>query len=184
MTFEVEIGGKTRQITIDPDGAVSSAIGGVFRVTTSGVVSTRERQETTPEVVISARVTDLGLSLRYEPTGEVVDVAAIERVAGEWLVQLPHVDVTAVVDRRRHESGGGGVAVVTGVQRVNAPMPGRVVRILVKPGDDVAVRQGLVVVEAMKMENEIGSPKAGRVREVAVSEGASIDAGRLLAVIE
>ena len=65
-----------------------------------------------------------------------------------------------------------------------APMPGRVVRVLVKPGDEVAPRQGLVVVEAMKMENELSSPRAGTVREVTVSEGASVEAGRLLAVID
>lgn len=184
MTFEVDIGGKTRQITIEPIGAVSSATGGMFRVKTSGVVSESRAADTTREVLISARVTDLGLSLRYESTGEVVDVAAIERAAGEWLVQFPHVDVTAVVDRRRRESASGGGAAAAGVQRVNAPMPGRVVRILVKAGDEVEVRQGLVVVEAMKMENELGSPKAGRVKEVAVGEGASVEAGRLLVVIE
>ena len=61
-----------------------------------------------------------------------------------------------------------------------APMPGRVVRVLVKPGDTVAARQGLVVVEAMKMENELRSPRAGRVKEVAVAEGESVEAGRLL----
>jgi len=188
MTFEVDIAGKTRQITVEPDGAVSSATGGVFRLRIgemrSGVISSSRAPEMTPDLIISARVTDLGLSLRYESTGEVVDVAAIERVAGEWLVQLPHIDVTAVVDRRRHESGGAGAAAATGVQRVTAPMPGRVVRILVKAGDEVAVRQGLVVVEAMKMENELGSPKAGRVKEIAVAEGASVEAGRLLVVIE
>ena len=187
MTFEVEIGGKTRQITIDPEGAVSSAAGGVFRVKTgektSGVISNHSR-EMTPEVIVSVCVTDLGLSLRYESTGEIVDVAAIERAPGEWLVQLPHIDISAVVDRRRHEASGGGVSAAEGVQRVKAPMPGRVVRILVKPGDEVAVRQGLVVVEAMKMENELGSPKAGRIKEVAVTEGASVEAGRLLVVIE
>ena len=183
MTFEVDIGGKTRQITIEPDGAVSSATGGAFRIKTSGVISDHPR-EMTPEVLLSVRITDLGLSLRYESTGEVVDVAAIERVPGEWLVQLPHIDVSAIVDRRRHESRGASVASATGVQRVHAPMPGRIVRILVKPGDEVAARQGLVVVEAMKMENELGSPKAGHVKEVAVTEGASVEAGRLLVVIE
>jgi biotin carboxyl carrier protein len=65
-----------------------------------------------------------------------------------------------------------------------APMPGRVVRVLVAPGDEVAARQGLVVVEAMKMENELGSPKAGRVKDVQVSAGQSVDAGRVLVVIE
>jgi biotin carboxyl carrier protein len=63
-------------------------------------------------------------------------------------------------------------------------MPGRVVRVLVKAGDEVAARQGLVVVEAMKMENELTSPKAGRVREVGVSEGTSVESGRLLVIVE
>ena len=63
-------------------------------------------------------------------------------------------------------------------------MPGRVVRVLVKPGDDVTLRQGLVVVEAMKMENELGSPKAGRVKDVTVIEGESVEAGRLLVVVD
>jgi biotin carboxyl carrier protein len=63
-------------------------------------------------------------------------------------------------------------------------MPGKVVKMLVKPGDEVKARQGLVVVEAMKMENEIRSPKDGRVADVLVTEGASVEAGRLLVVVE
>ena len=62
-------------------------------------------------------------------------------------------------------------------------MPGRVVRVLVAAGADVAAGQGLVVVEAMKMENELRAPRAGRVAEVAVREGEAVDAGALLAVI-
>ena len=58
------------------------------------------------------------------------------------------------------------------------------VRVLVAPGENVAARQGVVVVEAMKMENELRSPKAGRVKEVAVAAGASVEAGRVLVVIE
>ncbi len=53
-----------------------------------------------------------------------------------------------------------------------------------RPGDIVAARQGVVVVEAMKMENELRSPKAGTVREVAVTPGTSVEAGRVLVVIE
>jgi biotin carboxyl carrier protein len=79
---------------------------------------------------------------------------------------------------------GGGGAVAAGTQQVLAPMPGKVVKVLVKPGDDVKARQGLVVVEAMKMENELRSPKDGRVAEVLVTEGASVEAGRLLVVVE
>jgi biotin carboxyl carrier protein len=63
-------------------------------------------------------------------------------------------------------------------------MPGRVVRVLVEPGDEVAVRQGVVVVEAMKMENELRSPKAGRVKDVSVKAGDSVEAGRVLLVVE
>jgi biotin carboxyl carrier protein len=63
-------------------------------------------------------------------------------------------------------------------------MPGRVLRVLVRPGDAVEARQGLVVIEAMKMENELTTTRAGRVREVTVAAGAAVEAGRLLVVIE
>ena len=63
-------------------------------------------------------------------------------------------------------------------------MPGKVVKVLVRAGDEVKARQGLVVVEAMKMENELRSPKDGRVSEVLVAEGASVEAGRPLVVVE
>ena len=64
-----------------------------------------------------------------------------------------------------------------------APMPGRVVKVLVAPGDAVQARQGLVVVEAMKMENELRAPRAGTVAEVRVREGAPVDANVVLVVI-
>ncbi len=63
-------------------------------------------------------------------------------------------------------------------------MPGRIVRVLVQPGDRITARQGVIVVEAMKMENELRSPKAGKVKEVTVSPGMSVEAGRILVVIE
>jgi biotin carboxyl carrier protein len=62
-------------------------------------------------------------------------------------------------------------------------MPGRVVRVLEAPGAEVAAGQGLVVIEAMKMENELKSPRAGRVLEVAVREGQAVEAGALLALV-
>ena len=63
-------------------------------------------------------------------------------------------------------------------------MPGRVVRVLVAPGDEVEARQPIVVVEAMKMENELRSPKAGRVKDVRVAAGALGRRRRVLVVIE
>jgi len=71
-----------------------------------------------------------------------------------------------------------------GPQRVQAPMPGKIVRVLVKPGDEVKARQGLIVVEAMKMENELRAARDGRVRDVFVTEGQSVDAGTALLVVE
>ena len=88
-----------------------------------------------------------------------------------------------VRDPRRLSRGGGSLA-VTGRQKVTSPMPGKVVRVLVQEGDEVTAGQGLVVVEAMKMQNEIRSPKAGRVVAVMVKEGAAVGGGEALVEVE
>ena len=62
-------------------------------------------------------------------------------------------------------------------------MPGKVVKVLVAVGDSVEARQGLVVVEAMKMENELTVARAGTVAKIEVTEGTSVEAGRLLIVV-
>jgi biotin carboxyl carrier protein len=63
-------------------------------------------------------------------------------------------------------------------------MPGKVVRLLVQPGDEVEERQGVVVVEAMKMENELKALRAGKVVEVLIDEGDAVETGKVLVVIE
>jgi biotin carboxyl carrier protein len=63
-------------------------------------------------------------------------------------------------------------------------MPGKLVRVLVTPGQAVEAGQGLVVVEAMKMENELRAPRAGRIKDVPAREGQTVDAGALLVVLE
>lgn len=171
MTFEVEVGGRLRRVSVQP-AAGATAAGGAFTV----------RIDDQPMEVHGYR-TDLGLLLRFED-GRNVDVALTPRTAGEWFVQFPHVGVTATVDGHRAQLGRPGDAATAGAQRILAPMPGRIARILVKPGDEVAARQGLVVVEAMKMENELSSPRGGTVREIAVTEGAPVEAGRLLVVVD
>jgi biotin carboxyl carrier protein len=80
--------------------------------------------------------------------------------------------------RSRHAAGGDGP------QPIRAPMPGRVVRVLAKVGDVVEARQGVVVIEAMKMQNELKAPKAGRVARINVEAGGTVQAGDVLAVIE
>jgi biotin carboxyl carrier protein len=82
---------------------------------------------------------------------------------------------------RGRRGAGGGAA---GPRPVKAPMPGRVVRVLVSEGDDVAEHQGVVVIEAMKMQNELKSPKAGRVARVAVVVDETVGSGDVLVVIE
>jgi biotin carboxyl carrier protein len=71
-----------------------------------------------------------------------------------------------------------------GPKKITAPMPGKVVRLLVREGDEVDVGGGVAVVEAMKMQNEIKSPKKGIVRKILVSEGAAVNAGDVLAIVE
>jgi biotin carboxyl carrier protein len=72
----------------------------------------------------------------------------------------------------------------TGAVELRAPMPGKVVKVLVKEGDAVEANQGLMVVEAMKMQNEIKAPKRGVVRKLGVKEAAAVNAGDLLVVVE
>ena len=172
MTFEIEIGGRVRSVTIDPLPGTGPR-GGPFRLTLDGRA-----------VEVDAQPTDLGLSLVFTEGARSLDVALTEGAGGEWLVQLPHVALTALVDGRRFRRGSADEAKGHGGGRLTAPMPGRIVRVLVKPGDQVALRQGLVVIEAMKMENELAAPRAGRVIEVAVTEGQSVESGRLLVQIE
>jgi biotin carboxyl carrier protein len=89
-----------------------------------------------------------------------------------------------VVESERSRKRGAGGADHAGPQRVVAPMPGKVVRVLVAPGQRVEPRQGLVVVEAMKMENELRAPSGGVITRVGVEPGASVEAGAVLIVIE
>lgn len=81
----------------------------------------------------------------------------------------------------KHAAAGGGVH---GKASILAPMPGKVVRILVAVGDEVKQGQGIVVVEAMKMQNEIKSPKKGRVKKISATLGAAVNPGDVLAIIE
>jgi len=115
--------------------------------------------------------------------GRVYD-ARVEEQPGSLVVVIDGYRFeVAVRDPRRWSrrfSGRGA----DGLQTVTAPMPGKVVRILVSPGDRVEPGQGLLVVEAMKMQNEMKSSRAGRVLAVSIREGATVAAGEVLATIE
>ena len=164
--------GRTRSIAIErADGPDR------FRVTVDGHATLVDVQ----------RTGQFGLSLLFpdDAHGGVRVSLAPGTAPGELLAYLGGRTVPVVVNGRRTgraatDTGAGA----DGEQKVTAPMPGRVVRVLVAPGDIVEARQPIIVVEAMKMENELRSPKAGQVKDVTVAAGASVEAGRVLAVIE
>ncbi len=88
-----------------------------------------------------------------------------------------------VIDPRIWSGRRHGHVEAQGRQQIVAPMPGKVVRLLVKEGDHVEAGQGLLVVEAMKMQNEIRSPKSGTVERVLAKEGQPVNAGEILCVV-
>jgi biotin carboxyl carrier protein len=88
-----------------------------------------------------------------------------------------------VLDPRAWRSRRHGLLEAEGRQQILSPMPGKVVRVLVKPGETVEAGQGLLVIEAMKMQNEIRSPKSGIVERLLAAEGQAVNAGEVLAVV-
>src|ERR1044071_6648898 len=105
MTFEIEIDGRIRQVSVQHLGEDD----GHFLVRVGD-----ERFD------LTAAATDLGLWLTFAADGRTVDAAVTERERGQWLIQLPHVTMTAIVDGRRYERAGTSGAAQTGEQRVVA----------------------------------------------------------------
>ncbi|HXA82424.1 MAG TPA: biotin/lipoyl-containing protein [Methylomirabilota bacterium] len=95
----------------------------------------------------------------------------------------PHEFSAEIIDPRAWRGRKHGPVEVEGRQEILAPMPGKVVRLLVAVGATVEAGQGVLVVEAMKMQNEIRSPKSGKVERLLVKEGQSVNAGQALCVV-
>src|SRR5271165_2057996 len=91
------------------------------------------------------------------------------------------VDVQDPRSLRTRRAAGGAEA---GPQKVTAPMPGKIVRVMVAVGDEVKAGQGVIVMEAMKMQNEMKSPKDGKVQKILTSEGSTVNPGDTLAIID
>jgi biotin carboxyl carrier protein len=110
--------------------------------------------------------------------------ARVSLLNGEYLVNVRGRQVALQVIDPRESAFGARTGAGEGRISIKAPMPGKVVRVLVNGGDEVSAGQGLVVVEAMKMQNELRSPKTGRVVSIDACETQAVTAGQVLAVVE
>lgn len=173
MRLEIEVDGRVRTVTVERASTPADR----FVVTVDG-----RRHELDVRRLDPARLSIIRLDGAPPRTSHALTIVDAG-LGGRYDVQLCGGVVRTVIDGRRG-SGPAERAVREGRQAVTAPMPGRVVRVLVAPGDDVAERQELVVVEAMKMENALASPKAGRVVEVAATEGMTVEVGQMLVTVE
>jgi biotin carboxyl carrier protein len=173
VTFEIELNGRLRRVTVERSRP------GRFDVILDG----------TTHQVDAVRIGEYGLSLFFEGVGRGRESRELQIVpsgsTAERLVAIDGRTVPVAINARRTRRGTTDAAVdADGEQTITAPMPGRVVRILVAEGDTVTAGQAVIVVEAMKMENELRSPRAGRVTHVAVTPGMSVEGGRALVVVE
>ena len=121
------------------------------------------------------------LSLRIEDLAYEVK---LERVPNDLHLWVGSACFTVEVRDPRSLRGRTRAGDDHGPRTITAPMPGKVVRLLVREGDEVEPGRGVAVVEAMKMQNEIKSPKKGTIRKILVSEGAAVNAGDVLAIVE
>jgi pyruvate carboxylase subunit B len=161
MKYFVSIGARTVVVELDGD---------CVRVDGQPGLASLESQAGSPEVrlVLNGRGTMLAVEGHRDGVWQLVDRGSVR-------------DVGVEDERSRHIralAGSGGAASTGGV--IRAPMPGRVVRIPVTIGDHVPVGSGLLVLEAMKMENEIRSATAGVVTAVLVTAGQAVEKGQIL----
>jgi biotin carboxyl carrier protein len=168
MRLEVQIGGRKRELEIAREGSqVRARVDG--RALEADAVEVAEG-------VYSILLGGQAFEVRVQPDESAEAGRRLRVHAGGY-------EFAAQIADPRRRRGRGGAVEAEGQQQVSAPMPGKVVRVLVGAGDDVAAGQGLVVVEAMKMQNEIRSPKAGKVERVLVGEGQAVNAGQALIVV-
>lgn len=165
MKYEVRIGRKTRIVEFarDSNGWHATLDG------TPGAAHVTEIAPNTYSVLLE---------------GQSHEICVASSTGGRLNLQTGRFEFEAEVVDPRSWSGRRHAGVeAEGRQQIVAPMPGKIIRVLVKAGDRVEAGQGLLVVEAMKMQNEIRSPKSGTVERVLVEEGQAVNAGDVLCVV-
>jgi biotin carboxyl carrier protein len=168
VQYEVEINGRLRQVVVRRAGAQFSASidGRVHRVDV-------------------ARIDAQNMSLVVDDGAATYDIGVTAAAATGLLhVRVGTTVIEVAVNGSRRHGQDRRADAGEGPQRIVAPMPGKIVRVGVKAGDAVRARQTVIVVEAMKMENELKAGRDGVVGELRAVEGASVEAGALLVVIQ
>ena len=165
MIYEVKIAEKTHRVEL-----LKSAAGWLCRLDGAEVLVDAV---STQEGVLSILIDGKSYEVKRENTGAESNIV----VRG---IRFPAElrDPRSLRSRRGADSGGEGP------KKIIAPMPGKVVRILAPVGSSVEQGQGVIVIEAMKMQNELKSPKKGTVKKLNISEGSAVEAGQPLAEVE
>jgi biotin carboxyl carrier protein len=167
--FRVVVGDTNHDVHVvfDEDGAAA-------RVMVDGVA---HHVQPTAGGGLRVQGTDGAPLLVFVEPGKRPSAASVQGVAVE--IDVRTAAEAALADALAQASGAHGSGEV-----IAAPMPGRVVKILVAPGDDVQADQPVAIVEAMKMENEIRTARAGRVAKIGAAAGDTVDSGALLVELE
>jgi biotin carboxyl carrier protein len=170
MLYAVEVNGRVRQVAVRRhDGALVVEIDGKSWVVDAVPVGGHG---------LSVLVSGFGRTLSHDVT------LAGDAATGHTIVYVgAYVVPVALNGRKRSGRKEDGAHSGSGPQRLLAPMPGKVVRVLVKQGDPVQARQAIAVIEAMKMENELRAGRDGIIVELPVAGGQSVEAGTLIAVV-
>jgi len=166
MKFEVAINNTRRVVELERDAER-------WRISLDGKVVDADAVEIAPNI----------FSILLDGKSHEIRVASTS--SGTLTLQTGRHEFTAeVTDPRAWRGRRHGALEAEGRQQILAPMPGKIVRVLVQAGEKVETGQGLLVVEAMKMQNEIRSPKSGTVERLLVKEGQPVNAGEILAWID
>jgi biotin carboxyl carrier protein len=164
MLYDVTIDGKSYRLDLErTEGRWSCRLEG-RELEVDGILARPD--------VLSLRIGNLAFEVKSE------------RVANQLHLWVGSTRFAAEVRDPRSWRGRTRAGDEQGPKKIVAPMPGKVVRLLVGDGDAVESGTGVAVVEAMKMQNEIKSPKKGTVQKILVTEGAAVNAGDVLAIVE
>ena len=166
MKYDVRISGKSCIVELNRDGAR-------WQIALDSVATDADTIEIAPGI----------FSILLD--GESHEIRVAPNPDGTLTIQDGKNEFKAeVADPRAWRGRKHGASEAEGRQQIVAPMPGKVVRLLVKPGEKVEAGQGVLVVEAMKMQNEVKSPKTGTVEKLTAKEGQPVNAGDVLAWID